>query len=82
MRTIAKLDRSLQNPTGRFLLLCGNVYYPTGWTDFVGRYDDVDTASRHGKLWSDDDRFRWYQVVDLSDNLVIDGLSTYDTETD
>ena len=46
----------------RYLLFCGDSYYPAGWSDFVSASDSISDllATAKTKEYRD-----WYEIVDL-----------------
>ena len=58
----------------RFLLFCGENYYPNGgWADFKGDFDSLEEAFQ-GAFKSKSD---WYHIVDAQDaRLILNGLLT------
>lgn len=52
----------------RYLVLVGEGYYPAGWDDFVGSFDDID-AARFKIIGCNGD---WYEIVDCEREEVCD----------
>jgi hypothetical protein len=49
----------------RYLLFCGDNYYPHGgWADFAGSFDSISDA--HGYLLKHNKEWEWFHIVDSS----------------
>lgn len=62
----------------RYILLAGAAYYPNGWGDFQGAFDDCQEARLEGErltssppgTWKSP-KEDWYEVVDLTTMKVV-----------
>jgi hypothetical protein len=53
--------------TDRYLLFCGNTYYPEGgWADHNGGFDSIEQAFEKACSMDVD----WYHIVDTYDNTI------------
>jgi hypothetical protein len=63
----------------RYVLFAGDRYYPAGgWHDYKGRFDSQRSALKAadaGLKTGDHRGWEWYQVVDLENGGVIEGVS-------
>jgi hypothetical protein len=46
-----------------YIVLAGDVYYPSGWDDYVGDADELEEAVALGERYNG--HLGWYEVVDL-----------------
>jgi hypothetical protein len=55
----------------RYLLFCGDIYYPSGgWDDFVNYYDTIEEAREAVSKMPHD----WWQIVDTTTmNMIVEG---------
>jgi hypothetical protein len=52
-------------PLKRYLLFCGDDYYPAGgWDDFVGSFDTKDEADDAAAQLAD---ANWHQIIDAEE---------------
>lgn len=56
----------------KYILLVGNVYYPSGWDDFKGYFESVEDAKNWVEDNENDECYRWAEIIDF-DKIVLAG---------
>ena len=63
----------MEGKQSRYLLFCGDYYYPSGGAgDYVGAFDSLSAAIHDGENAIDDGSHEWYNILDLQENVVIE----------